>query len=342
MSLKTNQAKNSYQENKQQDLVNILGNFSQNINWPKIEWIWIKKSSRRKVTFQIDIKNNLGFFAEKSHNLLEVSDDESCEEKISEQISLFRNFLKTQEQNLFTQLTITSFDNGLDLIFRAKRKLNFTQEQNLIKFGQKNNFNISLLINKDFTPLFVSKPNQIFYPDFKINLSSNIFIQATKEGLESIIKIIRQNLSDKKLKIIDFYAGFGAYSFAIHDLVKSVLALEGDEKMANLISKNSRELNLGHKITSKTQDLFSDPMWSRELNNFEIAIINPPRNGAGTQIKQIAKSNLQKVIYVSCNPKSFLRDAKILIEKGFKVKNLHAIDQFYNTRHLELVATFTK
>jgi 23S rRNA (uracil1939-C5)-methyltransferase len=53
-------------------------------------------------------------------------------------------------------------------------------------------------------------------------------------------------------------------------------------------------------------------------------------------------SPLKNLIYVSCNPESFKRDAKILIDAGFKIKNLTAIDQFYATKHLELVAIFQK
>jgi 23S rRNA (uracil1939-C5)-methyltransferase len=363
MTLKSQANEASYRKNKQQDLGNTLGNICNNI-----DWIWIEKSARRKVSFQIDMKNRLGFFAEKSHDLIEIDEDPLAEVVISDAIPTLKKFLKTQEGNLYTKITVTSFDNGLDVIFNAKRKLNFTQEQNLIKFAKESGFNISLQVNRDFTPLYASRQNKISYPDFSINLSSNIFIQASREGLENIIRIIKENLvksSSKKVvidrsgfegptqiiskkqslqppKIIDLYAGFGAYSFAIQGLAKSVLAVEGDEKMTNLITKNAKENLLLHRIKAETRDLYGDPVTARELNNFDIAIINPPRNGAETQIKAIAKSQLKKAIYVSCNPQSFLRDSQILIDCGFKVKNLCAIDQFYGTKHLELVATFEK
>jgi 23S rRNA (uracil1939-C5)-methyltransferase len=326
----------TYRENKQNYLQNLFGGFTQNISW-----IWIGKNSRRKVSYQVSKDNRLGYFQERSHNLIEIDEDELAQKEISALILPLKNFLKKQEQNLFTKVAITAFDNCLDVIFAVKRSLNFTQVQNLINFARANNLNVSSLVGKELTPILLNHQNQIFYPNFKINLSGEIFIQATKEGLENITKIISQNLENAQ-NIVDFYAGFGAYSFAIINSVKSILAIEGDEKMTELIKKNAKENNLNQKITAQVRDLFFNPLQAKELKNFDLAIINPPRNGCETQIAEIAKSNLKKVIYVSCNPQSAVRDAKILIDFGFKLTQIQAIDQFYQTNHLELVAIFEK
>lgn len=308
------------------------------------DWIWIGGNSRRRINLQIGQKNQLGFFAKKSKNISEIESCFIAENKISQIIPEIKKLLKSSEENLFTQATITSFDSGLDLVFSAKRNLNFTQNQKLINFAQANSLNISCKIDKSLNPIFLSHRNQIFYPEFKLDLDSEIFIQATKQGLLAIIKIIRdfiaQNSQIKNLA--DIYSGFGAYSFATIDLIKSATAFEGSEKMIELIKKNSLQNGLREKIKSEIRDLFFDPINSRELNKFDLAIINPPRNGASPQISQIAKSSLKNVIYVSCNPESFSRDSRILIDSGFEIKNLIALDQFYATKHLELVAILTK
>jgi 23S rRNA (uracil1939-C5)-methyltransferase len=221
--------------------------------------------------------------------------------------------------------------------------LGFPQTQKLTNFAKEQNLNISYRVKTHVTPIFLARKNQIFYPNFKINLDSDIFIQATKSGLQSIIKIIRNFLEQNKniKNIADIYAGFGAYTFAIQDLAKEISAFEGEEKMIALINKNAAANNLA-KIKSSTRDLFLDPIRASELKKFELAIINPPRNGAAPQISEISKSSLKNVIYVSCNPESFKRDAEILIDSGFKITNLTALDQFYSTKHLELVAIMQK
>ena len=312
--------------------------------YPNANWIWVGPHSRRKINLQVSGKNILGFFNKKSKTIVEIENCFVAEEKISELILPLKNFLKTQEQNLFTQITITSFDNGLDLIFGANRELNFQQSQKLLNFGKEKNINISYRAKSGVTPVFMLRQNQLFYPDFKINLDSGIFIQATRSGLASITKIIRDFLiKNKNIKnIADIYSGFGAYSFAIVDLAKSISAFEGDPGMANSISKNAAANGFGNKIKAETCDLFINPVDKRDLNKFDLAIMNPPRNGAGPQSLEICKSTLKNVIYVSCNPESFMRDAKILIDSGFKITNLTALDQFYSTNHLELIAIFEK
>lgn len=327
---------NNYQQSKKNSLQELLGQYCANI-----DWIWIGDHSRRRVTFQIDQKNRLGFFAEKTHNLIEINKDDSAEEKISALISPLKNFLKTQEENFYTQVCVTLFDNGLDVVFTVKREPNFAQIQQLISFAKSNDLNVSYRQKDVAIPVLSIRKNQIFFQDFKVDLNSDIFLQATKSGLGSIIKIIRDSLK-KPCRVIDIYAGFGAYSLAIYDLAKSVSAFEGSKEMIDLLNKNAVANGISNKIKGFTRDIFSSPLTVKELKDFDFVIINPPRNGASPQVVEISKSAIKNLIYVSCNPQSFKRDAQILIGAGFKIKNLTAIDQFYATKHLELVATFEK
>lgn len=310
-----------------------------------IEFIWIGKNSRRRVNFQIDYQNNLGFFAKKSHDLIIIKSYEIAEAVIDKSISELQKFLKKQEQNIFTQLTITSFDNGLDLIFVCKKEPNLTQQKKIIEFAKTNEFNASYRFNKNLIPLFLVRKNQIFLNNLKIEVPSDAFLQATKSGLETIVKIIREQIIAQKFhpkKIADIYSGFGAYSFALHDLANQIYAFEGEEKLVDVIKKNCVKFDLNQKIIANCRDIFIDPLSVKELKNFDSIIINPPRNGATPQILEIAKSNIKFLHYVSCSPQSFLRDAKILIDANFQIKRITAIDQFYSTDHIELVANFQK
>lgn len=308
------------------------------------DWIWVGPHSRRKIILQIGRKNEVGFFAKKSKNIVEVESCFVAEKEISDIIFLLKNFLKNQEQNLFTQIVVTLFDNGLDLVFFATKEPSFVQTQKIISFAKEKNLNVSYKIKNHLAPIFRARQNQIFFDGLKIDVDSDVFIQATKSGLCSITSIVRNFLiANKNIRnVADIYSGFGAYSFAILDLIKSVSAFEGDAKMVEMINKNAAASNLSQKIKAEICDLFSSPIVKRNLKEFDLVIINPPRNGATPQILEISNSSLQNVIYVSCNPQSFWRDAKIMIDSGFKIKKLFALDQFYATKHLELIAIFTK
>ena len=109
-----------YRRNKEENLAILLREYCK-----KIDWIWVNKGSRRKVVFQIDDKNRLGFFAEKSHNLIEIDEYILAEEKILQLILPLKNLLKKVEENLFINASITLFDSGCDIILSTKRSLNF-------------------------------------------------------------------------------------------------------------------------------------------------------------------------------------------------------------------------
>lgn len=314
----------------------------------KIEYFWVGPHSRRKITLQINNKNQVGFFAKKTNDVIEIDSCFIAEEKISDLILPLKKFIKSQEGNLFTQISITSFDGSIDLILHAKRELNFAQSQKALAFAKENNLNISTQVKNQLTPIFLPYKNQIIYSlggeNFKIDLKSEIFIQATKIGLNKIVETIRNFLEQNKniKNVADIYSGFGAYSFAICDLSSSVSAFEGSEEMTEMTRKNAATNDLSHKIKAFTKDLYDDPITKKELEKFDLAIINPPRNGATPQISEISKSKIKNVIYVSCNPRTFAFDAKILIDAGFTIEKLLALDQFHASSHLELIAIFKK
>ena len=324
----------SYQKIKQESLKKYHDN--------NIDWSWVGPHSRRKIILQIDKNNGLGFFAKKSRQITKINSCFIAEKEISNLIPTLQKLSNKLARNLFKQISITLFDNGLDIIFIASKEPDFEQTQKLMEFGREQNLNISISCNKEISPIFRIRNNQIFYPDFKIDLTSEIFIQATKIGLETIIKNIRNFITQNNAQnIVDIYAGFGAYSFAICDIAKSVTAFEGSEEMVKMINQNAAANNLSNIIKATQTDLFNEPISKRQLQDFDCAIINPPRNGAGPQIAEIAKSNIKNLIYISCNPQSFFRDEKILTSQNFKLTKLTALDQFYGSKHLELIGVFS-
>jgi 23S rRNA (uracil1939-C5)-methyltransferase len=95
-------------------------------------------------------------------------------------------------------------------------------------------------------------------------------------------------------------------------------------------------------VTTAVRDLFKRPLQPAELAAFDAVLLDPPRAGAGDQVKQIAASPLARIAYVSCNADSFARDAAKLVEAGYQMSKIFALDQFLWSDHIELVAGFTK
>jgi 23S rRNA (uracil1939-C5)-methyltransferase len=95
-------------------------------------------------------------------------------------------------------------------------------------------------------------------------------------------------------------------------------------------------------VKAETRDLFRRPLMPQELRDYDVVVFDPPRQGAQAQVTQLSASKIPTVVAVSCNVATFARDAKILIEGGYKIEGIAPVDQFRHTPHVELVAQFTR
>ena len=103
-----------------------------------------------------------------------------------------------------------------------------------------------------------------------------------------------------------------------------------------------RAAGLGGHVETEVRDLARQPLMAADLDRFDALVFNPPRAGARAQAEQIAASRLPAVAAVSCNPHTFARDARVLVDGGFELLDVTPIDQFPWTGHLELVAIFRR
>jgi 23S rRNA (uracil1939-C5)-methyltransferase len=90
------------------------------------------------------------------------------------------------------------------------------------------------------------------------------------------------------------------------------------------------------------RDLYRRPLDRGELKRFDAVILDPPRAGAAEQVSELARSSVRRVAYVSCNPATFARDAKTLVDGGYKLDWVEPVGQFRWSTHVELVACFIR
>jgi 23S rRNA (uracil1939-C5)-methyltransferase len=95
------------------------------------------------------------------------------------------------------------------------------------------------------------------------------------------------------------------------------------------------------KVTHEARDLFRRPLYPDELSKFGAAVLDPPRAGAEAQIEQLTLSKIPRIVYVSCSPTNFARDAATLVAAGYMLNWVQVVDQFRWSAHVELVAGFT-
>jgi 23S rRNA (uracil1939-C5)-methyltransferase len=171
-------------------------------------------------------------------------------------------------------------------------------------------------------------------------LPARSFLQAAPVAEAEIVRLVTQAVGEAK-RVVDLFSGMGTFTFPLAQRA-AVLAVDGD-KAAITALQNAAKRTPGLKpIEAKVRDLFREPLSVKELQPFDAAVFDPPRAGAATQATALAASGVKTIAAVSCNPATLARDARLLIDAGFKLERVTPIDQFLYSPHIEAVAVFRR
>ncbi|MEJ2037038.1 MAG: methyltransferase, partial [Maritimibacter sp.] len=160
------------------------------------------------------------------------------------------------------------------------------------------------------------------------------------DGEAALLSVVRAAVGNAK-QIADLFAGCGTFTLPLAENAE-LHAVESVEEMLTALDKGWRLASGLKKVSTETRDLFRRPLMPDELKRFDAVVIDPPRAGAEAQMHEIAASELKQVAAVSCNPVSFARDARILIDAGFQLEKITVVDQFRWSTHVELAAGFRR
>lgn len=165
------------------------------------------------------------------------------------------------------------------------------------------------------------------------------FLQATAEGEAALVQAVAEALGPAR-RIVDLFAGVGTFSLPLAERAE-VHAVEGEAAMLVALEKGARGAEGLRRVTVEARDLFRRPLEPDELAGFDAAVIDPPRAGAEAQTACLARARVPVIAAVSCNPTTFARDAKALVEAGYRLDWVQPIDQFRWSSHVELAARFS-
>lgn len=173
----------------------------------------------------------------------------------------------------------------------------------------------------------------------RVTLPPAAFLQATEEGEQALLTLVREAVGPAK-KIIDLFSGLGTFSLPLAQNAE-VHAVENDVALLTALDKGFRMAEGLKRVTTDIRDLYRRPLEPDEFKGIDAVVIDPPRAGAEAQCHTLAKSKVPVIAMVSCNPITFGRDAKILINGGYTLKWVQPVDQFRWSNHVELAALFT-
>lgn len=186
--------------------------------------------------------------------------------------------------------------------------------------------------------LWQPEPPTAVFGDVTVEVPPFAFLQATTAGQAALVDAVTRAIGDAGA-VADLFAGVGTFALSIQQGRKVYAAEGARDAIAALMGAANRARAL---VATEHRDLFRRPLIPAELNRFGAVILDPPRAGAEEQVVQLAASDTPVIAYVSCNPASFARDAKLLVSGGYMLDWVQPVGQFRWSTHVELAARFSR
>lgn len=188
--------------------------------------------------------------------------------------------------------------------------------------------------------VFQSRAPVIRFGRAALTLPPGGFLQAVPQAEAAMAEIAVEAVTGAR-RVADLFCGAGTFTFRLAEAA-AVHALDGSESAVGSL-REAAGITPGLKaITAEVRDLDRRPVLARDLDRFDAALFDPPRAGAAAQAAQIARSGLPVVVGVSCNPATFARDARLLLDGGFSLSHVTPVDQFLWSSHIELIGVFAR
>jgi 23S rRNA (uracil1939-C5)-methyltransferase len=166
------------------------------------------------------------------------------------------------------------------------------------------------------------------------------FLQPTREGEAALVEAVGEAVGSAG-RIADLFAGSGTFTLALAERAE-VHAVEGEAAALAALDAAWRATPGLKRVRCERRDLVHRPLLPAEFKGVEAVVVDPPRAGARAQAEQLAQAEVAHLAMVSCKPATFARDARILIDGGYRLEWVQPIDQFRWSPHVELVAAFSR
>lgn len=345
-----------------QKILAPLGNI--NLGQP----IFIADSTRRRASlaFRYHKKQlQLGFNQSRSERLVDVPICPLLTPKLNDVLANIRRLVTTvctipytlQKGKKRVTQNITSGDvwlceaaNGVDVVLEYDAPLELNHRMALFEQLQSMPDIIRLSHRRQSTeaaePIMEKSKPFIKMGGFDVYIPAGTFLQPSREGEQSLISLVQSYMGNTEGKMADLFCGVGTFSYILAQNIKNkITSIDSSSDLLKGFNE-SIKANQIPNIEIVTKNLFKYPLDVTELREYKSLVIDPPRAGCAAQARCLAalsnQQRLEKIIMISCNPRTFVNDAQILLTGGYRCREVTMVDQFVYSDHSELVALFTK
>ncbi|GAA3795521.1 class I SAM-dependent RNA methyltransferase [Qipengyuania pelagi] len=281
----------------------------------------------------------LGFREAGSHRIVDITECPVLREELFHIVGLLRAILTKISNKAPVDVALTLTDQGVDCTLTGIHLDGLGPTEALLDFAREHALaRLSLDQGYGGETLWEPEPVTVTVGGVAVAFPEQGFLQPTQDGEGILARDAREFLEGAQT-IADLFAGLGTFAFHVANPAK-VLAVEAarDAHLACKAAANALRL----PVHAMHRDLFRNPLQPEEISRFDAVLLDPPRAGAREQVATIAASEITRVVYISCNPASWARDAKTLVEAGFRLEKLRPVGQFRWSTHVELTSLFVR
>jgi 23S rRNA (uracil1939-C5)-methyltransferase len=230
-------------------------------------------------------------------------------------------------------IQVTATESGLDVDVRGSGRLTAAQRLSLARVADAHRLarltrHGELVVQRAAPTITIGRARVVLPP--------GTFLQATEAGEKALASRVLE-LTGKAKMIADLFCGVGPFALRLAERGR-VSAFDNDADAIAALRQAAAATPGLKPVEKHARDLFRRPLVAAELKPFSAVVFDPPRQGAEAQARELARSAVPVVVAVSCNPATFARDAKILIDGGYRLTDVTPIDQFRYSAHVEVVA----
>ena len=294
-------------------------------------------ATRRRATLHAD-RGLLGFTEEGSHRLVDLRECHILRPELFALVAPLRALFRRLGLKRRADVHLAVTDQGPDVLVTGFAPEGLAAAEALTEFCERHGVaRFSVDDGLGAETRWEPRPVTVTLGGVPVGLPPGGFLQATDEGEAALVAAAREATVGART-VADLFAGLGTFALA---LPAKVYAAEG-ARDAILSLKAAAAAAAGRPVFADHRDLFRRPLTPAELDRFDAVVLDPPRAGARDQIAALAASKVRALAYISCNPSSFARDAKILVEGGWRLNWVQPVGQFRWSTHVELASRFTR
>ncbi|MCJ7602449.1 MAG: 23S rRNA (uracil(1939)-C(5))-methyltransferase RlmD [Desulfobulbaceae bacterium] len=169
------------------------------------------------------------------------------------------------------------------------------------------------------------------------------FCQVNSDQNDNLVALVIEWAKlDLRHKVLDLFCGMGNFSLPLARQVRSVIGMDLQRSAIRSAKRNAEINDIMNCTFSQNSAVAGTKSLAATGGKFDIALLDPPRQGCAEVIPYLSETGVAQIIYISCDPATLCRDLLLLEGEGYEVEKMKMVDMFPQTHHLETIVSLRR